>query len=91
MPSVEKRFQTRMPYHVHEKLLHAANLSGATLNQFVVQSALEKASAVLEQERALNLTLRDAEILFEAIENPPSPNDQLIKAAQAYKKNFANE
>ena len=57
MPSVEKRFQTRMPYHVHEKLLHAANLSGATLNQFVVQSALEKASAVLEQERALNLTL----------------------------------
>lgn len=91
MPSVEKRFQTRMPYHVHEKLLHAANLSGATLNQFVVQSALEKASAVLEQERALNLTLRDAEILFEAIENPPSPNDQLIKAAQAYKKHFANE
>ena len=80
-----------MPYHVHEKLLHAANLSGATLNQFVVQSALEKASAVLEQERALNLTLRDAEILFEAIENPPSPNDQLIKAAQAYKKHFANE
>ena len=91
MPSVEKRFQTRMPYHVHEKLLHAANLSGATLNQFVVQSALEKASAVLEQERALNLTLRDAEILFEAIENPPSPNAQLIKAAQAYKKHFANE
>ena len=91
MPSVEKRFQTRMPYHVHEKLLLAANLSGATLNQFVVQSALEKASTVLEQERVLNLTLRDAEILFEAIENPPSPNDQLIKAAQAYKKHFANE
>jgi len=91
MPTAEKRFQTRMPYHVHEKLAHAADLLGATLNQFVVQSALERANAVLEQERVLNLTFRDAEILFEAIEHSPPPNDQLIKAAQAYKKEFVNE
>ena len=39
MPKVEKIFQTRMPYHVHERLTHAAEISGATLNQFVVQSA----------------------------------------------------
>jgi len=91
MPTAEKRFQTRMPYHVHEKLAHAADLSGATLNQFVVQSALEKANAILEQERVLNLTFRDAEILFKTIENSPPPNDQLIKAAQAYKKEFINE
>jgi uncharacterized protein (DUF1778 family) len=91
MPVAEKRFQTRMPYHVHEKLAYAAELLGATLNQFVVQSALEKANSVLEQDKVLNLTFKDAEILFETIENPPPPNDQLIKAAQAYKKEFIND
>lgn len=91
MPIVEKRFQTRMPYHVHEKLINAAELSGATLNQFVVQSALEKANSILERERVLNLTLRDAETIFEAIENPPPPSKQLIEAAQAYKEKFGDE
>lgn len=91
MPRVEKRFQTRMPYHVHERLTHAAELSGATLNQFVVQSALEKANSVLEREQVLNLTYRDAEVLFKTIEDPPLPNEHLIKAAQSYKKEFIDE
>ncbi len=91
MPTTEKRFQTRMPYHVHEKLAHAADLSGATLNQFVVQSALEKANSVLEQDRTLHLTFKDAEIVFNALENPPEPNNQLISAAHAYKKEFVGE
>ncbi len=91
MAIAEKRFQTRMPSHVHEKLISAAALSGATLNQFVVQSALEKANSVLEREWVLNLTLRDAEKIFEAVENPPQPNDRLMEAAQAYKKEFGNE
>lgn len=91
MPKVEKRFQTRMPYHVHERLTHAAEISGATLNQFVVQSALEKANSVLKREQVLNLTYRDAEVLFNAIENPPRPNELLLKAAQSYKKEFIDE
>ena len=28
----------------------------------------------------------NAEVLFEAIKNPPAPNEQLIKAAQTYKE-----
>jgi uncharacterized protein (DUF1778 family) len=91
MARVEKRFQTRMPYHVHERLMHAAEVSGATLNQFVVQSALEKANSLLEREQVLNLTYRDAEALFEAIEQPPSPNEHLIKAARNYKREFIDE
>ena len=91
MPTAEKRFQTRMPYYVHEKLINAAALSGATLNQFVVQSALEKANSVLEREWVLKLTLRDAEKIFEVVDNPPPPNDRLIEAAKAYKKEFGDE
>jgi uncharacterized protein (DUF1778 family) len=91
MSAVEKRFQTRMPYHVHEKLAQAAEVLGSTLNQFVVQSALEKAHTILEQERILHMTLKDAEVFFEALENPPPPNEALIKAAQEYKAEFDNE
>ena len=46
MPVTEKRFQTRMPYHVHDKLVQASEFLGATLNQFIIQSALEKAVAL---------------------------------------------
>jgi len=91
MPRIEKRFQIRMPYHVHERLTHAAEKLGATLNQFVVQSALEKANSVLEREQVLNLTYRDAEALFETIENSPLPNQLLIKAARNYKREFIDE
>jgi uncharacterized protein (DUF1778 family) len=91
MQNVEKRFQTRMPFHVHEKLIRAAELSGATLNQFVVQSALEKANSIIEQERLLNLTYEDARIVFQAIENPPEPNDNMVRAAKEYREEFGNE
>ena len=91
MLGVEKRFQTRMPYNVHKQLIQAAELSGSTLNQFVVQSALEKARSVIEYERVLNLTYNDALTIFEAVENPQVPNKNLIQAAESYKQEFGNE
>jgi len=80
-----------MPFHVHEKLIQAAELSGSTLNQFVVQSALEKASDILEKERVLHLSYNDAQTIFETIETPPEPNSELIRAAKEYQKEFGNE
>jgi len=56
-----------------------------------LQSALEKANSVMEKEQVLNLTYRDAEALFETIENPPLPNQLLIKAARNYKREFIDE
>ncbi len=91
MTTTEKRFQTRMPHHVHEKLAQASELLGATLNQFMIQSALEKAQSVIENERVLKLTLEDADVFFKAIENPPKPNKQLIEAAKKYKLEFPDD
>jgi len=39
----------------------------------------------------LNLTQKDAEIFFEAIENPPQPNKELVKAAIRYKREFLDD
>ncbi len=45
-----QRVSARMPLHVYDMLSQAAELSGATVNQFLVQSALEKAQKVMERE-----------------------------------------
>ena len=48
---------------VADTLQHAADLSGATLNQFVVQSALEKARAVIANELGVNLRQTSGPVL----------------------------
>jgi uncharacterized protein (DUF1778 family) len=51
----------------------------------VVQAALKEAHALLERERIIHLSRRDAEVFFEALEKPPAPNARLKKAVAAYK------
>ncbi|HIJ86420.1 MAG TPA: DUF1778 domain-containing protein [Desulfuromonadales bacterium] len=76
----EERIPARMPTAVYEKLVEAAQAIGATLNQFLVQSALEKANEILEQERVIKLSAASAKTIFGLIENPPPPNERLIAA-----------
>ena len=76
----EERIPARMPLAVYNRVVEAAQAVGATLNQFLVQSALEKANVVLEQERVINLTTASAKTVFDLVENPPAPNERL-KAA----------
>jgi uncharacterized protein (DUF1778 family) len=76
----------RVPKPVRKTLEEAAALSGATLNQFVVQAALKEAHAVLERERIIRLSRHDAEVFFKALEKPPAPNARLKRAVAAYKR-----
>jgi hypothetical protein len=45
---VEERIPARMPLEVYERIAAAAQTIGATLNQFLVQSALDKATISLK-------------------------------------------
>lgn len=74
-----KRLTTRITDHVQVKLQAAADLVGATLNQFVVQAALEKAEKVIESESTIVLTRRESVRLLEMIENPPPRNERFKK------------
>jgi len=74
---VEERIPARMPTAVYERLVEAANAVGATLNQFLVQSALEKADKILENERVIRLTGKAAQRVFGLIDYPPAPNAAL--------------
>jgi len=71
-----------MPLEVYERIAAAARTVGSSLNQFLVQSALDKANDILERERVINLSTMAAEAFFGLIENPPDPNDCLKEAMQ---------
>jgi uncharacterized protein (DUF1778 family) len=77
---IEERIPARMPPEVYERIAAAAQTVGATLNQFLVQSALDKANDILERERVITLSTRAAKALFKLIETPPNPNDRLKEA-----------
>lgn len=84
------RITARVSQPVQERLQEAADLVGATLNQFMVQSALEKADRIIERERIITLSHRDAAMLITMLENPQKPNKTLLKALERYKKKVAD-
>lgn len=81
----EERIPARMPTAVYERLVEASQAVGATLNQFLVQSALEKANSILEDERTIKLSTAAADAVFTLMENPPEPNEYLKKSMQRRK------
>jgi uncharacterized protein (DUF1778 family) len=82
-----ERITARVPKGVRDRLEEAAELSGATLNQFLVQAAIEKADQVLEREKVTMLSARDAEWLLNLLDQPPRPpNAKLQGALDDYQK-----
>jgi uncharacterized protein (DUF1778 family) len=82
----EERIPARMPTAVYDRIVEAAQTVGATLNQFLVQSALEKADEILERERVITLSSKAAKTVFDLMENPPEPNEHLKKAMRRREK-----
>jgi uncharacterized protein (DUF1778 family) len=74
------RVTARVSLQVEERLKEAAELTGATMNQFLVQAALEKADRIIEREHLIRLTREDAAMLIDMLESPPKPNAALKRA-----------
>ena len=84
--SKQDRIGARVPHDVYETLCKAAELSGATINQFLVQSALKEAQAVIEREQIIRLSVRDWDWMLNLLEHPPKPNARLKAALKRYQK-----
>ncbi len=84
----EARVTARVPKRVQDRLQYAADLTGATLNQFMVQSALKEADAIIEKENLIVLSKRDAQVFFRALANPPAATDAFKKAAARFAERF---
>jgi uncharacterized protein (DUF1778 family) len=87
----QDRIGARVPHEVYQTLCRAAELSGATINQFLVQSALKEAQAVIEREQIIRMSARDWSWMLELLDNPPKPNTKLKAAMKRYQKAQRND
>lgn len=81
----EARLVARASEEVQEIIQRAADYSGASISQFLIESAMERARDIITKTEALQLSMQGADALFEALENPPKANSKLLKAAKEYK------
>ena len=82
----ESRLVARTSTEIQEIIQRAADYSGATLSQFLIDSAMEKARHVIAQTETLQLSMKGADALHAALEKPPKANKKLLKAARLYRK-----
>lgn len=64
----------------------AAELSGATVNQFIVQAAYQEAQRIVEREMIIRLSQRDARKVLSLLDAPPKPNRRLREAVAAFRR-----
>lgn len=85
----DTRVTARLPASVKDTLQRAADLRGATLNQFMVQAAIKEAKEIIDSEQMIHLSAEDADRIFSLIENPPSPNSKLKEAIKHHQAFFS--
>jgi len=74
------RITARVSQPIATKLQMAADLTGATLNQFLVQAAIEKADKIIAHEKAIHFSDEDAALFIQMLDKPGKPNQALSKA-----------
>jgi uncharacterized protein (DUF1778 family) len=85
-PVADDRITARIPHANRLIIERAAAVYGATLNQFIVQTALDRAGEILDREEVLRLSARDSQTFLAALENPPEPSVKLIEAMKTHSK-----
>lgn len=87
MSSLKKeRIDIRLTDEAKSVIEEAALLSNLSVSQFVISSASEKATAVIEQHRRIVLCEDSWKRVMDAINNPGQPNDRMKRAAERLKK-----
>ncbi|HWZ45197.1 MAG TPA: DUF1778 domain-containing protein [Candidatus Saccharimonadales bacterium] len=90
MPRIAVDDNQRMHLRVRPQqkaaLMRAAALKNIGLTDFVIQSALREAKAIIEEAERTVLTERDSLLVMNLLENPPAPNAKLRAAIAAMPK-----
>ena len=91
LTATQDRIAARVPREVYQTLRRAAELSGATVNQFLVQAALKEAQAVIEREDVIRLSPRDWNWLLPLLDEPPTPNARLRAAQERHRQLLSSD
>ena len=90
MPRIAVEDNSRMSLRIRPEekalILRAVALNQTDLTDFVVRHAVRAAKAVIREADHVQLSERDSLRVLELLENPPSPNARLLRAARALPK-----
>ena len=79
------RFDARLSKQQKDILERAANLGGyRSLTDFVLSTAQDKAKEIISEHERIIASEKDSKIFFDALINPPGPNDKLKRVAGEY-------
>ena len=81
-----KRMNLRITPLAKSKLVRAAALRHTDLTDFVTQTALREADAVIAAAEVVTLSERDSLLVLNLLEHPPAPNAKLRAAIAAMPK-----
>ncbi len=85
MNSSLPRITARVDVATQELLSEAAAIMGmSSINAFVLNTAVEKAKEIMQRERILKLSQRDAVLLIETLDSPVKSNQRLKQASKNY-------
>lgn len=80
------RMHLRLDAKAKRKLERAAAYAETTVSDFVLANAVAAAERVIEAHEKVALSARDWDAFYEALVNPPEPNEALKKAARRYRE-----
>jgi len=86
-----ERIEARISVDTKELLKSAAQLSGRTLTDFVINSAAEAAKRVIHEHQQIHLSIKDRDLFIQLLLNPPKPSKRLLTAVKTYKKDVISK
>ena len=85
MQTSSPRITARVSVDTQELLSKAAAVSGiSSINSFVLSAAIEKAKKIMEREEALKLSIQDAMLFVDALDEPAKKHVKLSEAFKTY-------
>lgn len=86
-----ERLEVRTMPSVNTAITKAAALAGTTKGTFVTQAAYALAMKTIAAHERTLLQPVDHAVFFDALENPPAPNDKLQAVFEGYQKKIASK
>jgi uncharacterized protein (DUF1778 family) len=80
------RIHLRLDAETKRKLEQAAAYSRTSLSEFVLVNAVEAADRVIDSHEKVTLSAKDWQAFYNALMDPPKPNEKLMKAASRYRQ-----
>ena len=80
------RMHLRLDAKTKHKLARAAAYEQMSVTDFVLANAVAAAERVIGSHEKITLSAKDWDIFFDALIDPPDPNEKLKEAARRYRE-----